>query len=132
VPSKYLSCGRTHHARFGLSRKSMGRMFSAFVLGYPLFQIPAGAAADRWEARLVLGSAALAWVLITVGIAGLGRGPWEGGAVSSFVVLLGWRFVLGVVQSPTFPASAQGGMAQWIPPVHQGFANGIVLEVIGS
>jgi ACS family glucarate transporter-like MFS transporter len=110
----------------GFSQIDMGRLFSAFVLGYAMFQIPAGAAADRWGARLVLGSAAFIWVLATAGMAALGWGPLGSVAVSAFAVLLGLRFILGVFESPTFPASAQG-VAQWIAPVHQGFANGIVL-----
>jgi ACS family glucarate transporter-like MFS transporter len=115
----------------GFSQIDMGRLFSAFVLGYALFQIPAGAAADRWGARIVLGLAAFAWVLTTVGIAALGWGPLGGGAVRAFVVLLGLRFILGVAESPTFPAAAQG-VPQWIAPVHQGFANGIVLAAVGG
>ncbi len=114
----------------GFSQIDMGRLFSAFVLGYALFQIPAGAAADRWGARIVLALAAFTWVLTTAAIAGLGRGPWVGGAVSSFAVLLGLRFILGVFEAPTFPSSAQG-VAQWIAPVHQGFANGIVMGAVG-
>jgi ACS family glucarate transporter-like MFS transporter len=114
----------------GFSQIDMGRLFSAFVLGYALFQIPAGAAADRWGARLVLGLAALSWTFITVGIAALGWGRLGGIAISSSVVLLGLRFVLGVAESPTFPAAAQG-VARWIAPVHQGLANGIVLGGVG-
>src|SRR5271154_3028015 len=49
----------------GFSQIDMGRLFSAFVLGYALFQIPAGAAADRWGARPVLGWASLWWVVAT-------------------------------------------------------------------
>jgi ACS family glucarate transporter-like MFS transporter len=114
----------------GFSQIDMGRVFSAFVFGYALFQIPAGAAADRWGAPLVLGLSAFAWVLVTAGIAALG---WKGlgNAVSPFVVLLGLRFVLGVAESPTFPAAAQG-VARWIAPVKQGSANGIVMAALGA
>jgi MFS transporter, ACS family, glucarate transporter len=115
----------------GFSQIDMGHLFSAFVLGYALFQIPAGAAADRWGARLVLGSGAFTWVLATAGIAALGWGPLGGVTVSAFVILLCLRFILGVAESPTFPAAAQG-VAQWIAPVHQGFANGIVLTAVGA
>ncbi len=115
----------------GFSQIDMGRLFSAFVLGYALFQIPAGAAADRWGARIVLGLAALSWVLSTSGMAALGWGPFARGAVSAFAVLMGLRFILGVAEAPTFPAAAQG-VTQWIAPVHQGFANGIVLGAVGG
>jgi MFS transporter, ACS family, glucarate transporter len=115
----------------GFSQIDMGRLFSAFVLGYALFQIPAGIAADRWGARLVLGSAALVWVVVTAGMAALGWGPLGRTAVNTFAILLCLRFVLGVAESPTFPGAAQG-VARWIPPVHQGFANGIVLAAMGA
>src|ERR1700742_1861205 len=32
----------------GFSQIDMGSLFSAFVVGYAIFQIPAGSAADRW------------------------------------------------------------------------------------
>ena len=35
---------------FGLTQVQMGTVFSAFLLGYVLFQIPAGLLADRWGA----------------------------------------------------------------------------------
>jgi ACS family glucarate transporter-like MFS transporter len=115
----------------GFSQIDMGRLFSAFLLGYALFQVPAGAAADRWGARLVLAWAAFAWVLVVAVMAALGWRILGGAAISAFVVLLGLRFVLGVMESPTFPAAAQG-VAQWIAPIHQGSANGIVMAAIGA
>jgi MFS transporter, ACS family, glucarate transporter len=115
----------------GFSQIDMGRLFSAFLLGYALFQIPAGAAADRWGAQLVLGMAAFACVLTTVGMAALGWGPLGGGALSALVVLLGLRFALGVAESPTFPAAGQG-VARWVPPIRQGAATGIIMASIGA
>ncbi|HQQ79138.1 MAG TPA: MFS transporter, partial [Thermoanaerobaculia bacterium] len=38
-----------------LSQIEMGRVFSAFLLGYALCQVPAGMLADRFGARRVLG-----------------------------------------------------------------------------
>ena len=45
-----------------LDQIAMGRVFSAFLLGYALCQVPAGMLADRLGARRVLAFAALAWV----------------------------------------------------------------------
>ena len=42
---------------FGLDQVQMGYVFSAFVLGYALFQIPGGWLGDRWGSRLVLAGA---------------------------------------------------------------------------
>ena len=51
---------------FHLSQIAMGRVFSAFVLGYALAQIPAGMLADRWGARRVLLASAWVWGIATV------------------------------------------------------------------
>src|SRR5258706_15427110 len=40
---------------FEFSQTKMGTVFSAFVLGYTLFQVPGGMLADRWGAKRVLG-----------------------------------------------------------------------------
>jgi MFS transporter, ACS family, glucarate transporter len=115
---------------FHLSQIAMGRVFSAFVLGYALAQIPAGMLADRWGARRVLLASAWAWVITTVlqvvvGLGSLGRSP-----ASAFTVLLACRFAVGLSEAPTFPAAAQG-VVRWIPPGAQGRANGFVLGAIG-
>ncbi len=51
---------------FGLSQVQMGWIFSAFLLGYALCQIPAGMLADRWGARRVLAIACWWWLALTV------------------------------------------------------------------
>ena len=114
----------------GFSQIGMGSLFSAFVLGYALFQIPAGSAADRWGTARILGAASFSWVVLTLIIARLGRSPLSAGTMSAFTLLLIFRFILGVAESPTFPAAARG-VAQWIPARHQGSANGIVLGAVG-
>jgi MFS family permease len=43
----------------------MGRVFSAFLAGYPVCQIPGGMLVDRFGAPHVPGWAALAWVAAT-------------------------------------------------------------------
>jgi ACS family glucarate transporter-like MFS transporter len=114
----------------GFSQIQMGRLFSAFLLGYALFQVPAGMLADRWGAPRVLGIATLWWVVATGLIAATGWGPLRMTAVHTMALLLVLRFVLGVGESPTFPASGQG-VAQWIAPRRQGRANGLVIAAIG-
>jgi ACS family glucarate transporter-like MFS transporter len=115
----------------GFSQIEMGRLFSAFVLGYAIFQIPVGAAADRWGARRVLAWAAVWWVIFTVLVAALGWGPFSRAVGGMLTLLLILRFVLGVGEAPTFPAAAQG-VAKWIKPSQQGLANGIVIAAIGA
>jgi ACS family glucarate transporter-like MFS transporter len=115
---------------FHLSQVAMGRVFSAFLLGYAAFQIPAGVLADRWGARRVLAVAAWMWVGTTVMQAVVGWGPFQAGAAGTLLAFLGWRFLLGVAEAPTYPGAA-AGVSRWVPTHHQGRANGIVIGSIG-
>src|SRR5579859_7431693 len=50
----------------GLDKVQMGRVFSAFMLGYALFQIPWGVLGDHFGPRRVLTVAALIWGTTTI------------------------------------------------------------------
>ncbi|MGD0582543.1 MAG: MFS transporter [Bacteroidales bacterium] len=115
---------------FGLSQVAMGRIFSAFLLGYALFQVPAGALADRWGARRVLAIAAWFWVIFTVLQAIVGAGILESTAGASVILFMVIRFLLGITASPAYPGAAQG-VSKWVLPHQQGRANGIVIASIG-
>jgi ACS family glucarate transporter-like MFS transporter len=115
---------------FGLSQIEMGRVFSAFLLGYALFQVPAGMLADRWGTRRILAMAAWWWVLATLLQALVGWGPFRASSGGALMALLIVRFILGVGEAPTFPGAAQG-VSRWIAPQHQGRANGVVIAAIG-
>jgi ACS family glucarate transporter-like MFS transporter len=115
---------------FGLSQAAMGRVFSAFLLGYALCQVPAGALADRWGAGRVLGVATWVWVALTVVQAGVGWGPVTASAPVALAGFMLVRFALGIAASPTYPGSAQG-VARWVRPEHHARANGIVIGSIG-
>jgi ACS family glucarate transporter-like MFS transporter len=114
---------------FSLSQIEMGRIFSAFLLGYALFQIPSGALADRFGARKILSVSAWLWVILTVIQTLPGAGLLGSGisAIASFII---FRFILGITASPAYPGSAQG-VSGWIKPEYQGRANGIVIASIG-
>src|SRR5258706_891531 len=116
---------------FQLSQVEMGRIFSAFLLGYALFQIPGGVLADRLGARKVLTWAAALWVLATVIQAAVGRGLLQTATVSATVtIFMVCRFLLGIAEAPTYTAAGQG-VSRWILPKFQGRANGIVIASIG-
>lgn len=115
---------------FGLSQIEMGRIFSAFLLGYALFQIPSGALADRFGARRILSLIAWLWFIITVLQTTVGRGPLESTAAAALTGFMIFRFITGIAASPTYPGSAQG-VSKWILPQYQGRANGIVISSIG-
>lgn len=105
----------------GLSQQAMGRVFSAFLLGYALCQIPGGMLADRFGAPRVLAWASLAWVAAT---------GWMAGAGASVASLLGARCALGIAEAPTFPAAAQA-ISRALPVAQRGRANGMVVAAIG-
>jgi ACS family glucarate transporter-like MFS transporter len=105
----------------GLSQQAMGRVFSAFLAGYAVCQIPGGMLADRFGAPRVLGWAALAWVAAT---------GWIAGAGTSVAALLAARCALGVAEAPTFPAAAQA-ISRLLPVGQRGRANGLVVAAIG-
>lgn len=115
---------------FGLSQIQIGRVFSAFLLGYALFQIPAGWLADRWGARRILIVSAWWWVLSTILMTAIGRGPLGGDAAYILFEFLVLRFALGVGEAPTFPGAAQG-VSRWVLPEHHARANGLILAAIG-
>jgi len=115
---------------FGLSQIEMGRIFSAFLLGYALFQIPSGALADRFGARRILSLIAWLWFIMTVLQTVVGWGPFQSTAAAALVGFMIFRFITGITASPTYPGSAQG-VSKWILPQYQGRANGIVIASIG-
>ena len=115
---------------FGLSQVAMGRIFSAFLLGYALFQVHSGALADRWGARRILTLAAWFWVLFTLLQCVVGLGPLHASAAASVILFMAVRFFLGITASPAYPGAAQG-VSGWVLPHLQGRANGIVIASIG-
>jgi len=118
---------------FGISQIEMGRLFSAFMLGYTLFQVPAGVLADRYGAQRVLFLSALWWVAGSLFIALMGWQSFREVLSNTVAVLFGMEFLLGVGESPTFPAAGQG-VARWVPSSSHGRANGLVITgvAIGS
>ncbi|MFN7949847.1 MAG: MFS transporter [Blastocatellia bacterium] len=103
----------------GLDDIQMGQVFSAFMLGYALFQIPGGWLGDRKGPRLVLTLAAGLWGATTL-LTGLA--PTAG----AFVVLLVLRFLLGAAEAATYPVAARA-VANWFPLGERTFANAVVI-----
>jgi len=102
------------HDSFGLSLVAFGYLSSAFSWTYAVMQMPAGVALDRWGVRRVGRVSALLW------------------SVSSFAAAiapgLGWffgaRLLLGVSESPTFPANAKA-LGYWFTREERGLATAI-------
>ncbi|MDP4222351.1 MAG: MFS transporter [Bacteroidota bacterium] len=115
---------------FGLTQIQMGSIFSSFLLGYALFQVPSGIVSDRFGARRVLAFVTWLWAIVSIVQTIVGWGPFNMGLTLSIPLFMIFRFLLGITASPTYPASAQG-VSKWILPHYQGRANGIVIASIG-
>jgi ACS family glucarate transporter-like MFS transporter len=113
---------------FHLSQTQIGGVFSAFVLGYTLFQVPGGMLADRFGARQVLGWAALSWGLFTLLTGASGKISVLTG-LSILNVLIVLRFLFGLCQGPMFPASARA-VANWFPLTERARGNGVAITGI--
>jgi MFS transporter, ACS family, glucarate transporter len=110
---------------FHLSNIQLGGVFSAFVLGYALFQAPAGAIADRAGPRIVLALGVVWWGIFTAVITFIS--PDAGGL---FFLLMAIRFCLGLGEAVIYPAS-NCIVANWIPSAERGAANGIIFAGVG-
>jgi ACS family glucarate transporter-like MFS transporter len=114
---------------FGLTQQEMGWVFSAFVAGYALFQIPGGWLADRWGARVVLTGALVWWSACTALTAFVAVSPLAGmiGIVWALVLV---RFALGLGEAVALP-SFNRAVANWMPADSRGLGIGIAIGGIG-
>jgi ACS family glucarate transporter-like MFS transporter len=114
---------------FGLSNQEIGHIFSAFVLGYALCQIPGGRLGDRWGARVVLTGALLWWSLFT-GLTAVAA-TWPPASLLGVTgSLLFVRFMLGVGEAVALP-NFNRAVADWVPPHRRGLGIGIAIGGIG-
>jgi ACS family glucarate transporter-like MFS transporter len=114
---------------FGLTQQEMGWVFSAFVAGYALFQIPGGWLADRWGARIVLTGALVWWSVCSALTAVVAASPLAEmvGIVGALVLV---RFALGLGEAVALP-SFNRTVANWMPPDSRGLGIGIAIGGIG-
>ena len=111
---------------YGLDNQRLGGVFSAFLLGYAIFQVPAGWLATRWGPRRSLTLGAIWWGVTTAFTAAL---------PSTVPYAMGWllsiRFLLGAGEAVVYPAANQF-VAQWIPFRERGFINGLIFAGVGA
>ncbi len=101
-------------AAYHLTNPQLGRVFSAFLAGYALFQTPGGWLADRLGPRRVLAGGVVWWGIFTALIAIVPSGI---GAPLFFFIAA--RFLLGVGEAVIYPASNQF-VSRWIPMQERG------------
>jgi ACS family glucarate transporter-like MFS transporter len=113
-------------SEYGLGNQHLGWIFSAFLIGYAGFQIPAGWMAARYGPRRVLALGVLWWGIATELTALLPSGMPH--AVATLIAI---RFALGAGESVVYPAANQF-VAQWIPQQERGFVNGLIFAGVGA
>jgi MFS family permease len=101
-----------------------GWMFSAFTVGYMLFEVPSGTWGDRFGARRVLGRIVLGWSLFTV-LTGFVFPFRLAPLVDGFALLLLVRFLFGAAEAGAYPNLARCS-GQWFPLRERGFAQGVI------
>jgi D-galactonate transporter len=106
----------------GLDPMMLGMIFSAFAWAYALGQIPGGWLLDRFGARKVYGASLVLWSGFTMAQGTVG---WFGlmGA-SAAMSLFAMRFMLGLVESPAFPANNRI-VSCWFPTSERGTASAL-------
>ena len=117
--------GSSIAAEYHLSNVQLGWIFSAFLVGYALFQTPGGWLADRLGPRRVLTAGVLWWGIFTALTAVVST-------KLAFAVLFfaAVRFLLGAGEAIIYPASNQF-VSRWIPSAERGIANGLIFAGVG-
>jgi MFS transporter, ACS family, glucarate transporter len=109
---------------FHLTQAQLGAVFSAFLIGYTVCQVPSGWLADQIGSRRLFLILALSWTVLAFATTAVSP------AVGGITALLAVRFFLGMMAAPTYPASARVIGVNLAPQI-QGTANGLVLASIG-
>lgn len=110
---------------FGFTNVQFGPVFSAFVIGYALFQAPGGWLADKYGPRKVLTFGVVWWGIFTTVTALV-----PSGIAHALAVMIAVRFVLGIGEAVVYPASNRL-VANWIPSHERGAANGLIFAGVG-
>jgi ACS family glucarate transporter-like MFS transporter len=113
-------------SEFGLGNQRLGYIFSAFLIGYAGFQVPAGWLAIRFGPRLVISLGVVWWGIATALITLV-----PPGIPQIVLVLILIRFGLGAGEAVIYPAANQL-VARWVPEHERGIINGIIFAGVGA
>jgi ACS family glucarate transporter-like MFS transporter len=111
---------------FHLNDVQLGKIFSAFFIGYGLFQIAGGWAVDRLGPRRTLALGAAWWAAFTALTA-----SFPAGIAHAVLIIWSVRFLLGMGESVMYPSSNRW-VANWIPTAERGLANGLIFAGVGA
>ncbi|MCA1322998.1 MFS transporter [Herbaspirillum seropedicae] len=112
--------GSAMKGELNLDPLTMGYIFSAFSWAYVLAQLPGGWLLDRFGSKKIYMWSIALWSIFTMLQAGV---TWmsTGAAVVSLFIL---RFIVGLAESPSFPANGRI-VAAWFPTNERGTASAI-------
>jgi ACS family glucarate transporter-like MFS transporter len=110
---------------FRIDNTHLGWVFSAFLVGYAAFQIPAGVLARRFGPRRVLALGLVWWGIFTA-LTALAP-PHPHGALLGLILV---RVALGAGEAVMYPCANQF-VERWFPIHERGKANGIIFGGVG-
>ena len=102
------------YASFGISTVVFGYLSSAYNWPYALCQLPIGVILDRFGVRRIGRISTFLWSIASFAAA----------IAPGVSYLFGARFLLGIGESPTFPANAKA-IGHWFPARERSFATSI-------
>jgi ACS family glucarate transporter-like MFS transporter len=108
----------------GLSKIQLGMILSAFAWGYAIFQFPGGIFGDKVGSRRALSIIAVLWGILTLAT-GLVPGTTLASTTFILTILIGLRFLMGMVQAPLFPVACGRTIGNWFPVSGWAFPNGL-------
>jgi len=111
---------------YHLSEVQLGKVFSAMLVGYALFQTVGGRLADRFGPRFVLTAGVVWWGIFTALTALV---PAQ--IADALFLFIAVRFCLGAGEAVIYP-SANQFVARWIPVGERGLANGWIFAGVGA
>ncbi len=111
---------------YHLNNLQLGKVISAMLVGYGLFQTVGGRLADRFGPRRVLTAGVMWWGVFTALTALV-----PSHIVGALSLFMGVRFLLGAGEAVIYP-SANQFIARWIPVRERGIANGFIFGGVGA
>jgi len=111
---------------YHLNNVQLGKVFSAMLIGYALFQTVAGRLADRFGPRRVITAGVIWWGIFTSLTAMV-----PSHVIGALFIFMAVRFLLGAGESVIYP-SANQFISRWIPTSERGIANGWIFAGVGA
>jgi|SRR5579872_741003 ACS family glucarate transporter-like MFS transporter len=111
---------------YHLNNVQLGKVFSAMLIGYALFQTVAGRLADRFGPRRVITAGVVWWGIFTSLTAIV-----PAHVIGAVFIFMAVRFLLGAGEAVIYP-SANQFISRWIPTSERGIANGWIFAGVGA